>query len=60
MSRLNIDLPDKLMLEFRKHVLDEYGSLKGNTAEAVEEALKEYLIKRGKGGNCNALRPIAA
>jgi len=60
MSRLNIDLPDKLMLEFRKQVLEQYGSLRGGTAEAVEEALRDYLVKKGKGGNCDALFPALA
>ncbi len=57
MSRLNIELPDKVMLEFRKMVLEEHGSLKGELSKEVEQALRDYLIKKGRQGNCNALFP---
>jgi len=60
MSRLNIEIPDKVMLEFRKLVLDEHGTLRGGMSEAVEEALRDYLIKKGRQGNCNALIPALA
>jgi|GEM_PF-1589327 len=60
MSRLNIEIPDKVMLEFRKMVLEEHGTLKGEMAKAVEAALRDYLTKNGRQGNCNALFPIAA
>lgn len=61
MARLNIELPDKVMLEFRKMVLDEHGSLKGEMAKEIELAMRDYLCKKGRQGNFNALRlPILA
>jgi len=45
MARLNIELPDDLMLRFRTTVLKRKGSLKSNTSEAVKEALEDYCRK---------------
>ncbi len=60
MSKLNIEVPDKVLIEMRKLVIDKHGTLKGNMSIAVEEALRDYLTKNGRQGNCNALFPIAA
>jgi hypothetical protein len=60
MSKLNIEVPDKLLIEMRKLIIDKHGTLKGNMANAVEEALRDYLIKNGRQGNCRALLPILA
>jgi hypothetical protein len=48
MGRINIEINDKILLEFRKTILDEKGSLRGETAKAVQLAMIEYMEKRGK------------
>ena len=48
MARLNIELPDELMLAFRRAVLARYGTLRGKTGEAVEESLRWYISQAGK------------
>jgi hypothetical protein len=61
MSKLNVELPDPVMLAFRKLVLDKYGSPKGGTGKAIEEAIRDYLKKNdveiGEQGNFKALIP---
>lgn len=45
MARLNIDIPDKVMIPFRKKVLAKTGNLRGNVAPAVIEALNMWVGK---------------
>jgi len=45
MARLNIDIPDKVMIPFRKRVLAKTGNLRGNVAPAVIEALNMWMRK---------------
>jgi hypothetical protein len=52
--KLYLEIDDKLMLGFKRMVLDEHGSLRGHLRAAVEDALREYLTKRGRQGNFSA------
>lgn len=47
MARIVVDISDELNKEFRKAVIDRFGSEKGALRKAVEEAIKEWIkIKR--------------
>lgn len=43
MARINVELPDELIIEFRKNVLDRKGSLRGGVSEALTEAIKLWV-----------------
>jgi len=42
---LNVRIDDELEREFRKKVIDVYGSRKGALGKAVEEAIRLWLEK---------------
>lgn len=44
MAKINIEVPDKVVIALRKHVVDKYGSMRG-MGKVVEEALRDYLAK---------------
>ena len=44
MSKINVEVPDPVVLALRKHVVDKYGSMRG-MGKVVEEALRDYLAK---------------
>ena len=44
MSKINVEVPDPVVLALRKHVVDKYGSMRG-MGKVVEEALRDYLTK---------------
>jgi hypothetical protein len=44
MSKINVEVPDAVVLALRKHVVDKYGSMRG-MGKIVEEALRDYLAK---------------
>ena len=44
MSKINVEVPDPVVLALRKHVVDKYGSMRG-MSKIVEEALRDYLTK---------------
>lgn len=45
MGVLNVKVDDKLEREFRKKVIDVYGSKKGALGMAIEEAIRLWLEK---------------
>jgi post-segregation antitoxin (ccd killing protein) len=45
MGVLNVKIDDELDKEFRKKVIDVYGTKKGVLAKAVEEAIELWLQK---------------
>ena len=45
MGVLNVRIDDELEREFRKKVIDVYGSRKGALGKAVEEAIRLWLEK---------------
>ena len=44
MSKINVEVPDPVVIALRKHVVDRYGSMRG-MGKVVEEALRDYLAK---------------
>lgn len=44
MSKINVEIPDPVVLALRKHVVDKNGSMRG-MGKIVEEALRDYLTK---------------
>jgi hypothetical protein len=44
MAKINVEVPDPVVLAIRKHVVDKYGSMRG-MGKVVEEALRDYLTK---------------
>ena len=68
MSKLNVEVPDAVVIAARKHAIDKYGSMRG-IGKIVEEALRAYLAKNnvpiegekiGGKGNFNSLIPSHA
>jgi metal-responsive CopG/Arc/MetJ family transcriptional regulator len=43
MARIVVDIDDDLNKEFRKVIIDKFGSKKGALKEAIEEAIKLWL-----------------
>jgi hypothetical protein len=41
--RIVVDINDELGLQFRKKILERYGTKKGSLQKAVEEAIKLWL-----------------
>lgn len=48
MARVDANIPDQLNKDFRKAVMDVYGSKKGNVSMAMVEALKDWINKVGR------------
>jgi hypothetical protein len=44
MAKINVEVPDPVVIALRKHVVDKYGSMRG-MGKIVEEALRDYLTK---------------
>ena len=44
MAKINVEVPDPVVITLRKHVVDRYGSMRG-MGKIVEEALRDYLAK---------------
>jgi metal-responsive CopG/Arc/MetJ family transcriptional regulator len=43
MARIVVDIDDDLNKEFRKVIIDRFGSKKGALKEAIEEAIKLWM-----------------
>ena len=48
MGRMQIVLPHKVELKLRKKAAEKYGYKKGAISKAMEEAIEDWLKKRGK------------
>jgi metal-responsive CopG/Arc/MetJ family transcriptional regulator len=46
MARIVVDIDDDLNKEFRKVIIDRFGSKKGALKEAIEEAVKLWIQKQ--------------
>jgi hypothetical protein len=44
-QKLNFPIPKDLYAAFQKAIIDKYGMLKGNMAQSVEEALRDWVQK---------------
>jgi len=44
MAKINVEVPDPVVIALRKHVVDKYGSMRG-MGKIVDEALRDYLAK---------------
>lgn len=44
MAKINVEVPDNVVIALRKHVVDKYGSMRG-MGKVVDEALRDYLTK---------------
>ena len=45
MGRICVDIPDELEKKFRLKVIERFGGKKGDLSRAVEEAVREWVLK---------------
>jgi len=45
MGRICVDIPDELEKKLRLKVIERFGGKKGDLSRAVEEALREWVLK---------------
>lgn len=57
MAKINVEVPDPVVLALRKHVIDKYGSMRG-MGKVVEEALRDYLTKSNVGIEASDTPPL--
>lgn len=49
MTKVNIVIPDEVLMELRHAVIEKYGGAKGSLSRGVTEAVKLWLEQESKG-----------
>lgn len=47
MGRINVEVDDELLKEFKIKIIRKYGTVKGNLPKAVMESIKLWIEKGG-------------